>query len=141
MSHGMNFVWTDEILLDVLWRWDGRRQSAGVIATTLGITRNAVLGAVHRAIRAGQAFDWEALADCTLLAVLDEFHGRGTPAEVLGRRLGQPRMAVLHMIHCLRVDAARAEAPGPFATRPGKRNGDLPLGWWAARAGFQGNLT
>ena len=72
MAHrGPNPVWTDADILDALWRRDAKGHSAATIAATFGVSRNAVLGVLHRIDRAGAAFDWEALADCTLLSVLD----------------------------------------------------------------------
>ena len=44
----MTFIWTDETVATLRQLWTEGGTSAGVIATRLGCTRNAVLGKVHR---------------------------------------------------------------------------------------------
>ncbi len=128
---------SDAELLALLWRRDALRQTAAQIALILGDTRSAICGALHRVDQAvadaSGAELADRLTDGQLLALLDEVQGRGTSAEVAGRRLRLSRLQVLAVIHTVRLDLARSYGPAgsPRASRPGNRNGDLPLGWWA----------
>lgn len=129
--------WSDAELLGLLWRRDALRQTAAQVALIVGATRSAVCGALHRVDQAligtnGAAIA-DSLSDGQLLALLDEVQGRGTAADVAGRRLNLSRLQVLAVIHAVRMDLARSNGPAgaPRASRPGNRNGDLSLGWWA----------
>lgn len=126
-------AYSDRSVLAMLWAADARGLSASAIAPLHDTTRNAVLGMINRCRRAGEAHPVEGFADSVLLALLDDLHGRGVEAEAIGRRMGIPRAAVLWIAHQVRLDLARSEGE-PRATRPGNRDGDLPLAWWTAGA-------
>lgn len=129
--------WSDAELLGLLWRRDALRQTAAQVALIVGATRSAVCGALHRldqAVVGTSGADLaDRLTDGQLLALLDEVQGRGTAADVAGRRLNLSRLQVLGVIHAVLMDLARSNGPAgaPRASHPGNRNGDLSLGWWA----------
>jgi hypothetical protein len=134
--------WTDAEILGALWRMRALGQSAAQVAMTLGVTRSAVLGMVHRAECATP--EPKTLADETLLSLLDDFRGRGIAAAEIGRRMNLPRLAVLGLLHVVLLDFAHSNG-GERAMRPGNRDGDEPLGWWAqgiwARAEIGGDAA
>jgi hypothetical protein len=103
---------------------------ASQVAPLFNTTRNSVLGMINRISRAGQALDLGGLADQVILSVLDDLRGRRLSAERIGARLGLTRVMVLAIVHEVETDLARSEGPD-LALRPGNRDGDLALGWWA----------
>lgn len=133
MGRDWNTSYSDAEVLDILWR-RAMGQSASQTALVIGATRNAVLGQIYRAEQALRGLDLDLLPDDLLLSLMDDLHGRGVEAARIGKRIGWPRMRVLAVAHAIRLDLARSNAASdaPRASRPGNRNGDLPLGWWAA---------
>lgn len=88
-------IWTDADILDVLQRHaDG--QSATVIAGTLGASRAAVLGVLHRVRQAQEAM--LPLCDASVLAVLRQA-AAGVPFADIARDTGRSRLALIGLFH------------------------------------------
>lgn len=115
---GGPIVWTDAEVLQVLDR-AGRGQSAGQIALTMGVTRNAVCGLLHRVHR--EEADPCHFSDGALLQLMAAVEA-GQDAAAIGRRMGLRRNAVLGLYHRLNAEAARDFGP--------TGNGTLPALWW-----------
>lgn len=134
MSRAWAQSYSDADVSAILWRREAQGLSAAQIAATVGTTRSAICGLLHRVDQQMRGVDLDVVPDDVLLGLLDDLNGRGVLADEIGRRLGWNRLRVLGVAHAIRLDLARSNGPAdaPRAIRPENRNGGLPLGWWAA---------
>lgn len=130
--------YSDSEVLDILWAHRARRQTAVQLATIHGVTRNAILGLIHRIDTALTEAEVASMPDALILAILDRFEWQGLSAEAVAKEfaprlrgtLRLTRNAVLHLAHLTRIEAWRG---GPCrAERPENRTGGMPRAWWAA---------
>jgi hypothetical protein len=126
MSGGQKVLWSDSDVLDVLWRFEVKGQTASQLALTYGVTRNAILGLVHRVKRDLPPGREDALTDEQLLVILDKVRGAGRPADEIGHEVGLSRNAVLALVHRLMAEVA---GPGA-AVKPENRNGGMDRHWF-----------
>ena len=130
----MALAYSDSEILDILWRRDRLRQSAGQIAVTVGASRSAICGVLFRSDAQLRDFSPDHVADEVLLALMDDLHERGMSAESIGARLGWPPLRVLAVAHRIWLDLVKSNGPAdaPRAVKPENRTGGMPQGWWAA---------
>lgn len=117
--------YTDADVLQILWRKDAKGQTGGQIAAIHGITRNAVLGLLHRCAHVD--FMPDHFSDSALLAMVDRV-GSGVAANVVAKDFGIMRFNVLALVHAVRLDLARAG--GCTCERAENRDGGMPAQWW-----------
>lgn len=121
-----NAEWSDGDILTVLWRFRVEQHTAAQLALSFGVTRSAILGLVHRVVKAGAAVDLDGLGDGVILGLLAAVRGATMSAAEAGASHGLSGNAVLGVVHRLMAEVA---GPGE-AKRPENRNGGMDRHWY-----------
>ncbi len=124
--------WSDDEILQVMWRTDVLGQSAQQIALAFNTSRNAILGVIKRVRDAVFQLEGARLGDNDRLVILRRVLA-GTEATVVAkdfacRHPGFSRMATLLLVHQILRETALA---GPCAaTLEDNRDANCWPEWW-----------
>jgi hypothetical protein len=127
-------AWTDDEVLQMMWRFEALEQTAAQIGLSFGVSRSAILGMTKRVRDADAQLEVADLGDTARLVILRRVLC-GTEAKVVAKdfakRTGRKidRLAVLLLVHQMLRETALA---GPcVCADPANRDTVAFPGWWS----------
>lgn len=136
-------LWSDDEVLQVMWRFEAKHDSAAQIALAFGTSRSAVLGVVKRVKDSIFQLDGAGLGDNDRLVILRRVLGGADAARVakdFARRCpGLTRYAVLLLVSQILRETALAG--DDLCVKPANRDAVGWPSWWSTTVVRRGRVA